>query len=399
MAFNVRHPVWLSQVPAPGIRVFATLYGIEAIARATTVSIIPIQAYDLLGDAQSVSFLYSLAALAGLVSGFAVPVLIRRVSRRWTYTIGCMMLVICAAALATVTLPGQVFGMLCRTFGSAALNITLSLYIMDYIRKHDYVRNDSVRLAASTVGWMVAPFLGVWLYENVGHSIAFIWSAVCALILVLVFWYFRLSDKPQISPARMRPVNPLLHIRRFVSQPRLRMAWLIAFGRSSFWSMLFIYAPLLMVTGGEGSAAGGLVVSLSNAVLFSVLIWARVERRIKLRRTITIGFVGVAVLLLASGFAGEANPWIAAGFLIFASVFASALDAAGTAPYFRSVRFHERADMTAVYRTYLDLGELIPPIIFGILLGFFSLSAVFISLSVFQFICAALVWRNLHPRL
>ena len=60
MATEVRQPIWLPAVRAPGARTFASLYALESFARASVSSVVPIQAYDLLQDKQEVSVLYTI---------------------------------------------------------------------------------------------------------------------------------------------------------------------------------------------------------------------------------------------------------------------------------------------------------------------------------------------------
>ena len=63
---------------------------------------------------------------------------------------------------------------------------------------------------------------------------------------------------------------------------------------------------------------------------------------------------------LLAGLAGEAHPWLAALLLLAGINFAVALDAVGNMPFLRAVHAYERPQMTAVYRTNLDLSELLP---------------------------------------
>ena len=51
--------------------------------------------------------------------------------------------------------------------------------------------------------------------------------------------------------------------------------------------------------------------------------------------------------------------------------------------------------MSAVYRTYLDLSELIPPLVYSVVLAFFGLGSVFATLGIFCAICGLFVWRYL----
>jgi MFS family permease len=239
--------------------------------------------------------------------------------------------------------------------------------------------------------------LGVWLYVRFGTVAPFLWGGAWALILIALFWYLRLSGSTAIKPGKARPVSPVASVRRFVTQPRLRLAWLIAFGRSCYWATFFIYAPILMVMTGQGELAGGIVVSLANAMLILALPWGRPGTRIGVRPVVVFAFALAAAAAVLAGIAGGAHPWSAALFLLAGSAFAVALDAVGSAPFLRAVHSYERPQMNAVYRTYLDLSELLPPFVYAIILGFTGLGGVFVALGVFCGICGWLSWRHL-PR-
>ena len=395
MATQVRHPIWLPAVRPAGARTFATLYGLESFARASVASVIPIQAYEILKSEQGVSILYTVVALLGLSATLFMPMLIGRFSRRWIYTAGVVSLAIGSVLFVTETLAGQVLGMLARVMGASALSITLNLYIMDHIRKTEFVQAESLRMAWSMLGWTAGPTLGVLLYTHYGivapHAVV-----VCfATVLLALFWYYRLGDNQLIRPGKTRAANPLANIGRFVAQPRLRLAWVIAFGRSCFWTTFFVYAPILMVVTGEGSLAGGLLVSAGNALLFTAVFWGRAGKKYGARNIMTLAFIAMTGTLLAAGFCGERFPLVAGGFLLCCAFFAIALDALGSTAFMRAVRSFERPQMSAVYRTYLDLSELLPPLAYSVVLAFFGLGAVFATLGVFCAICALFTWRYL----
>lgn len=395
MVTQVRHPIWLPAVRPPGARTFASLFALESFARATVSSVIPIQAYDLLKSEQSVSILYAIVPLTGLAATLLMPLLIARLARRWVYTAGVIGLIVAAACFATHTLAGQVGGMLARSFGAGALSITLNLYIMDYIRKTEFVSSESLRMAWSTFGWTFGPTVGVLLYSHFGVAAAHAAAAFFASILLCLFWYYRLSDNAVIRPGKAKPVNPLANVGRFVRQPRLRLAWVIAFGRSCFWATFFVYGPILMVVTGQGTLAGGLLVSAGNALLLTALFWGRTARRIGARLTIAFCFLAMTATLFLAGVAGEAHPIWAGAFLLGCAFFTISLDALGSSTFLRAVRSYERPQMTAVYRTYLDLSDLLPPMFYSIVLAYFGLGAVFVTLGCFCIVCGLLAWRYL----
>lgn len=397
MLTNARHPIWLPAATQPGAWAFAILYSVESISRASLASIVPIQAYDLLKNEQSVSLLFFAVGVLGIAATLFAPVLFQRIPRRYIYTGGALVLVLACVALATHTFAGQAVGMFARVFGASTLSIVLNLYIMEFIPKQRLVRSESLRLALSTLSWTVGPAFGVWLYTGFGPVVPYLWSGAWALILIAIFWFFRLSSSPAISAGPLRPVNPLANVARFAAQPRMQLAWLIAFGRSCYWSTFFIYAPILMVATGEGKLSGGMIVSAGNALLFLAIPWGRLGGIFGVRAIVVLAFLASAVASVLAGWAGATHPWTAAVFLLVGVVFAVALDAVGSAPFLRSVHSYERPQMTAVYRTYLDMSELLPPLAYAVILGFTGLGGVFVALGFFCAICAWFSWRHL-PR-
>ncbi|MFC3207489.1 MFS transporter [Aquamicrobium soli] len=399
MAIHVRHPMWLPSVKHAGARTFASLYTVESFARATVSSVIPIQAYEILRNEQTVSVLYTAVSLLGLSVTLFMPILIHRFARRWVYTAGACLLAVGSLFFVTHTLVGQFLGMLCRVMGASALSITLNLYIMDHIRKTDFMRSESLRMAWSMVAWTCGPTLGIFLYSHFGIYAAHGAVAAFALFLLALFWFYRLSDNQLIAAGKSRAINPIANIGRFVSQPRLRLAWLIAFGRSCFWTTFFVYGPLFMVITGQGDIAGGLLISAGNGLLFMAIFWGKAGRRFGARRIITLAFACMTLSLFAAGSIGAAAPLLTAGLLLVGAFFVIALDALGSTVFMRAVHPYERAQMAAVYRTYLDFSELTPPMVYSVVLAFFGLGSVFVTLSFLTLACAVVSWRYLPKKM
>ena len=130
--------------------------------------------------------------------------------------------------LASFTVPGQIGGMFFRNCGAAILNITLSLYIMDHIKKSDLAHAEPLRLSLSTFSWMIGPAGGVWLYTQFGAWAPQLASIAVAIALLMLFWMLRLSDHVIMPSGTLQSFNPLANVMRFVRQPRLRLAWMVA---------------------------------------------------------------------------------------------------------------------------------------------------------------------------
>lgn len=395
MPSEAAQPTLQLPVRRAGALTFGTLFALESFVRAINSTVVSLQAYDLLTTARNVSILATAISLIVLMTTLLLPLLIARIPRRWSYTLGVLALMGAGVALATFTLTGQALGMFLRNSGAALLNIAMSLYILDYVKRADLTRIEPVRMSMSTASWTVGPALGVWLYTEYGHWAPQAMSILWAGILLSLFWYLRLHAHAIIRPGKAAPPNPIANIGRFLRQPRLRLAWMIAFGRSCYWATLFVYGPLLMVESGLGKQAGGWLISISQVLLISAYLFGKLAERRGVRVVIAGSFAVACVSAVIAGLAGTAMPYLAAALLLLGSVAASALDGVGGIPFLRAIRAHERPQMTAVYRTYIDLSELLPSIAFAFALSFFEIGSVFVIIGIAQGIFGFISWKHL----
>jgi cyanate permease len=252
-----------------------------------------------------------------------------------------------------------------------------------------------MRLGFSAASWTIGPFLGVWLYENWGAWAPQILCIAACCLVALFFWYLRLNDHPVIRAASSTPQNPLANVGRFVSQPRLRLAWLIAFGRSCFWTTFFVYGSLLMIEGKLGKEASGLLISLSQLGLCMAYLAGKISERAGVRKVIAVAYGVAALAVIGAGYAGTTQPVLAAVFLLIGATANSALDGVGGIPFLRSVRAHERPQMTGVYRSYIDLSDLLPSLIYSFVLISFPLGSVFYILGAWLGVVGFVSWRYL----
>jgi MFS family permease len=378
-----------------GALTFSAIFALESLVRSLNSTVVSLQAYDLLGSSQKVSELTTFVAMVVLLTTLMLPYVLGRLRRRWAYTLGVVGLIAASLFFASFTISGQIAGMFLRNCGAGILNITLSLYIMDHIKKSDLARAEPLRLSLSTFSWMIGPAGGVWLYTQFGPWAPQLASVAVAVALLVLFWALRLSDSATMPSGTLQPFNPLANVMRFVRQPRLRLAWMVAFGRSCFWTTFFIYGPLLMVESGVGKQVGGLMISASQVLLLFAYVFGRLAHRFGVRAIISLCFLLMALSSVAAGIAGKELPYVAMFFLLFGAFAASGLDGVGGIPFLRAVRTRERQRMAAVYRTYIDFSDLIPAMIFAVALSYFEIGIVFVILGTSLVIMGALAFRYL----
>jgi hypothetical protein len=116
-----------------------------------------------------------------------------------------------------------------------------------------------------------------------------------------------------------------------------------------------------------------------------------------LRLILIAGFAGCGVATVMAAFPFGA-PWVGAAFLLVACFCITTVDSIASVPFLLAVKPRERPEMTAVYGTYRDMGELAPPGVFSLLLKVFELPAIFIAGGL-GVLGLAMLSRKLHPRL
>src|SRR3989304_1057467 len=137
---NFHLPISLSAPGLPRQSTFAVLFSLIVLPRSLLVTVIPLQAHTLLGDAQRVSVLYFAVSLAGLCGSLAIPWLGHRLRRRGGFFLGAISLLVPAALLGGSSMAGLVLGTVAQVFAIASLEITLNLYVMDHIPRREITR-------------------------------------------------------------------------------------------------------------------------------------------------------------------------------------------------------------------------------------------------------------------
>ncbi len=376
-----RFPMWLRVVERPGATVFALLSTCESFARALVVGVIPLEAYALLETARNVSIAYSAIGVLALVASFLVPLLMRRVARRWIFSAGCLFMVAAPLLLWAAEPASLVAALQLRALAVVCVNIALNLYILDYIRRKDFVTAEPRRLAFMGIAWSIGPGLGVWLYSGFGLAAVCLPSAAAAGVTLAYFWILRLRENPAVAPAVRKPPTPWRNIRRYLEQPWLRLAWIITFARSTFWATFFVYPPLYIAKTGGSETITAILLSASQALLFAAPLFGRLGARHGIRRPIVAAFALSGALSILVGLIAPTP--IAAAILFFsAAIGAAVLDALGNIPFLRFVHAHERAEMASVFRTYIEVSQLLPAAAYAALLSIAPLPAVFVALGV-----------------
>lgn len=370
--------VWLGVAGLPSAMTFASLFGLQAFCRTLLLTVIPVEALARIGDAQGVSLFYFGVSLASMACSLLIPSLIHLIRRRRVIALATVAISTAAVLFQLDGLFWFAIAMWLQVLGFIAWDIALNLYVLDHIPRREVSRFEPLRVLFAGAGFTMGPYLGVLLRTELGYHAPFALFVIAATILYIAFVWLRLSEHPAIQAARRPPPNPLRFFPRYFRQPRLRLAYVLAVGRSGWWSMFFVFAPIYCVESGLGEQVGGALVSMGSAAMFAVPLWGALARRIGIRRLLLWGYAGSGIATLAIVLV-MGSPWPGVILLFVAGVVTSVIDGAGNMLFLRAVHPHERAEMTSVFVTFRDAGQTLPPGVFTVLLNVFALPAVFVA--------------------
>ena len=391
-----RIPVWVRHAPAPGVRSFATLAAIEATARAALISVFPLAMYRAFQDAALVSQAYFIVGFISLFVGLMVPWLTRIVPRRWMYSFGACLYIVSAACGIQGTPELVATALLLFTVATVTVFVCVNAYVLDYIAQAELGQCETLRMFYSSLAWCIGPIGGVWLMQW-WFPAPFLISAGAAICLLCVFWYMRLGDGKLISKARAPTPNPFAFLPRFLAQPRLVGGWLFAVLRSSAWWVYVVYVPIFAVQSGMGEQVGGIMLSITNAMLFTTPLMLRWMQKRSVRYAVRLGFVSSGVLFVLATFTAG-WPTATLAILMLSSAPLILLDICGQLPFLMSVKPSERTEMSAVYASYRDVSGILSPGAAWLVLLVSPLSGIFAAAGA-GLLTAWMIAGRLHPRL
>jgi MFS family permease len=389
-------PIFLKHSPTPKVQNFALLAGMEAAVRGTLISAMPLAVYDAVGSAESTSAAYFVAGIVSLIWGLFVPWGTRFIPRRWMYSLGCAMYLL-GMALAILgeswSLP---LALMALAMATATTFVCLNAYILDYIDRQNLGRSQSMQMVFAAGPWAIGPLVGVWL-RSVWAPLPFLVAGGFALALLTVFWVLRLGNGKQITRAKGPAANPLAYLGRFFRQPRLIAGWLFAVTRSCGWWVYVVYLPIFCIESGLGDKVGGLVLSITNTLLFLSPLILRTARRASVRVAVRSAFGACTFAFLAAALLSP-MPWLTVASCMVASALLVTLDVVGGLPFLMAVKPSERTEMSAVYSSFRDVSGILTPGAAWMVLLVAPLPGIFVAASAAMAACWVVAGR-LHPRL
>lgn len=348
-------------------RPIALLSGLEGMARAMTVTVMPLVAISAFDDKAAVSNAYLVGSLVALTATLNVGWLEQHMARRWVVTLAMSGFVV-ANAVAAVS-DGPVLALAIGLIASEAalFSVCLSMFTMEYIGRDEIRIAEARRMVFNGAGWSLGPLTAILLYTEVDERLPFVAAAIVGLVVLGYFWVLRLGSNPVLVTPRQKAPSALENIPRYFRQRYLRVAYAITLTRGTFWAGFFIYAPLYVLEAGLPAWTAGGIVTATAILLFASPFTLWLADRTSTRTVIVGGFVILAAALSVLGVIGRASR-LGVVFWIAAAYGATWLDVLGNVPFMRTVKPRERLAMTTVFSSWRETSSFAAPALGAIVL-------------------------------
>ncbi len=352
----------------------ALIQGLVILALAIPITVLPLRAFELLGDTQQVSVLFMAIGIMGLGGALALPYMLAHLGRYRVILFGFASVLLSALLFPMESGLAFFFAVVLYTWGFFAADIVINMVIIERVGRRSFVRFEAVRMAVLGLAFALGPWGGVQLSSRVGLWAPF--AAMALLVLATGVWILRRRYVTPSTRMVRGHSNPLRFIPRFARQPRLRLAYVLALARSAWWSVFFIYSPIYCVNNGFTDADAGLIVSVGSLFVMLAPLWGRLGASLGMRRHLVFGYLATAVVSVAATLLAF-MPDVVIGLILVACLCASWIDAVGNTPFVRAVHPHECAEMMSLYTTYREFGRIVPQSVFTLVLLVLPLSTVF----------------------
>ena len=365
---------------------FAGLFFVQAMSRGILLSVLPLQAFSRLGNAQLTSSLFFAVAIGGILASLVMPMVIRKTGNHRAFLLGSSVMLLSAGLFSLDQVAYFAAGLFFHSFAIASIEVSLTLYLLAAVPRRQLTRFEPMRIFSTVMALSIGPFLGVYFQEKISVDLPY-W--VCAGFVVISYGYFRWLGlhRVKVQSSNTVHISPVNAIRRYVAQPRLRLAYGLILARSAWWTMFVIYMPIYCEQAGLGELVGAAIVSIGTGWTLTVPFWGWVARRYGIKRLLQIAFSSNSLILIVV-YSFSHLPWVAVSLMVVCALATTMLDGVGNVLFFRAVRGRERAGMTAVFATYRDAGQLITPGIYALLLQLFALPVVFSTAAAWMAVAA-----------
>lgn len=269
----------------------------------------------------------------------------------------------------------------------AALIVTISvtlrissigLIIEHSSKRRELSKNEGYLYTISNIAWVLGPLIVGFILKEIGVKWVFIAAALLILISITIFRMSRIDCKIKKKRADGNVIRNFIDF--FRSKQRVK-AYFLGGGVNFWWSLIFIYFPLIIIKNFHEDYVGYLLFAAIVPLVATQYYFGKLAGKIGFKKIFFIGFLIPALAAIVS-FILFNNFLVIMVALILAS-FGMAMTESTTESYFLDIcKGKQDQRFYAPYNTAIDTGMLMGELLPAIILLFLPIRFIFIIYAV-----------------
>lgn len=265
---------------------------------------------------------------------------------------------------------------------SASLKITsFGILVKDNSPRKKLSRNEGLIYTFMNSAWVIGPLLASFIILKYQDKNIFLISAILTIITLLVFLKFNFKDVKGKSKSDNNTLKNFIGF--FKSKDRI-IAYSLGAGVTTWWSLIFIFIPLLILDSGlKEQWIGIFLFAVAIPLIILEIPMSKIVGRKGFRKMFMISYIFVAVIALICFFVTQIYTILL--LLILASFGLAILEPNTEAYFFDILKGKERYHYYGPYNTTVDVGQFLGMITSSVILLFLPFKYVFLVYSGWMF--------------
>lgn len=267
-----------------------------------------------------------------------------------------------------------------------SLRLAASGLLIEHISsKKDLSKTEGITYTIYDLSWIIGPLLVGFILEKFGFDIIFFLAMFFMFSSAFMLKTYRIN----YSGKTKKPSNHLIkNLKDFFKDKNRTKNYLLSAGITFWWSLIFVYMPLLIIKSLEDFWVGFFLFATMVPLILFTYYFGYIAGKKGYKKLFAIGFL-IPALMSFLCFIFFQNIWFIMISLIFASIGLSMTEGTTESYFFDILKDHQDQKFYAPYNTALDFGglggEFIPALIllflpFKFIFLFFGLGMLVLSI-------------------
>lgn len=265
-------------------------------------------------------------------------------------------------------------------------NLTSRGLIVEHLSdKQHLARDEGFAFTFMNLGWAIGPLMAGFLLAYLNKKSIFLLAAFIVIISVLIFKKSKINYSGINKKVHKNFVKNFYNF--FKNKERVKV-YILNAGVTFWWSLIFIYSPLLIIKYFDDSYVGYFLFLSMLPLIFIEYYSGKKASEIGYKKIFFAGYLIIGILVVICFFIG--NIYLILGLLVLSS-FGIGLTEATTESYFFDIlKKKEDQRYYAPYNTGIDAGRIVGQFIPALILLFLPFKFIFLFFGGVMFFLAAL---------